>query len=598
MRFTKHLAGALTSLVLPTCIPADALSLREHVEFLASPYLEGRLTGTTGERIAAEYLSAQLRAKGLMPLQGHESYLMPFDFVGGMSDSGSTLSLLARTSNQMFAGEAVNALSFSNNGSVTAPVVFAGYGIKTPDSSETPYDSYHGLNLEGKIAVILRYFPEDTTGDFRRELSRYSGLRFKALHAREAGAAGLIVVTGPNSPNAGKTVPMGFDTSVAGSGIVAVSADASFGESLFAGHEKSLQQIQDELDDGNPHVSGFELPGKKATISVEIEREKRIGNNVVAMLPATDGVSDEYVIVGAHYDHLGYGAGGNSLAGQDEGKAVHPGADDNASGVAVILEMIDSLAGRERDRHLVLGFWSGEELGLIGAQAFADEEVVPSENVAAYLNLDMVGYVADNSLTIQGVGSSNEWPSMIERANIRPGFDLTLANDPYLPTDAMVFYQNDVPILSFFTGAHEHYHKPSDTPEKLNYKGMDRVASLVAAITGNLLNAETPPVHVAVERSTQEGSGRSMGRVYTGTIPDYTAEVEGLMLSGVMKDGPAERAGLQEDDIIVEFAGQTVANIYDYMYALESVKIDEPVPVVILRAGERIEREIVPTVRK
>ncbi len=584
---------------LPFVAIADEADLRAHVEFLASPLLEGRLTGTEGEHIAAEYLEAQFRAKGLKPLPGHDSYLMPFEFVSGMQDEGSSLSLTSGGETKDFAKEHVVGMSFSDNGKVTAPLVFAGYGIKTPVSSESPYDSFQGLDVKGKIAVVLRYYPEDVKEEkFRQELSRYAGLRFKVMNAREAGAVGVIVITGPNSPNAGKTVPIGFDTSVAGSQIIAVSADGAFADALFAGAEKSLKDIQTELDSGNPHIAGFEIKNKTATITTAIKKDKREGHNVIGYLPATEGVTDKFVLVGAHYDHLGHGDGGDSLAGEGDAGKIHPGADDNASGVSVVLEMIDALAKEKRPRNVAIAFWSGEELGVIGSQAFVDKAVIDPKKINAYLNLDMVGYVKDNKLTVQGIGSAPEWSSIVEKANMRPGFDLSLGRDPYLPTDASVFYGANIPVLNLFTGAHENYHKPSDTAEKLNYEGMDRIAQLGTNITRSLMIAAEGPTYAVVERTKQEGPSHGGSRIYTGTIPDYTAEVEGLKLSGVMKDGPAARAGLEKGDVIVELGGRKVANIYDYMYAMEGMKVGEKTTVVIIRNGGKLTKEITPEARK
>jgi Zn-dependent M28 family amino/carboxypeptidase len=316
------------------------------------------------------------------------------------------------------------------------------------------------------------------------------------------------------------------------------------------------------------------------------------------MLAATTGESDEYLLLGAHYDHLGFGGGGNSLAEQGDEPQVHPGADDNASGVATILETLDQLVEADRSRNVVAGFWSGEELGLIGSTAFVDDQIIPNDHIIANINLDMVGNVTDNTLVVQGVGSSDAWPEIVERANIRVGFDLTVSEDPYLPTDASAFYQKEIPILNLFTGAHERYHKPVDTPDTLNYEGMDRVVDFAASVSQAILREDDAPTYVAYARTIDDSASMRSVRVYTGTIPDYATDVEGLKLSGVMKDGPAEKAGLKAEDVIVEFAGQTIANIYDYTFALETVKIDEPVPVVVMRESERIELEIVPTVRR
>ena len=217
----------------------------------------------------------------------------------------------------------VQALSFSDNGDVSAAIVFAGYGIVVPESQSFGYDSYAGLDVKTKIVVVLRYFPEDADQKTRAMLARYSDLRYKALAARQRGAKAMLVVTGPRSPNAGEVVPMTFDTALAGSGIVAVSISGKVANSIFETSDgKTLAAAQEELDSGNPHVAGFAIPNVNATVHAAVEREKQSARNVVGYLPSTDrngtsGIEKPWVALGAHYDHLGRGDHGNSLAGKE-----------------------------------------------------------------------------------------------------------------------------------------------------------------------------------------------------------------------------------------------------------------------------------------
>jgi len=308
--------------------------------------------------------------------------------------------------------------------------------------------------------------------------------------------------------------------------------------------------------------------------------------------------------VGAHYDHLGRGKSSSSMARSGEEGAVHPGADDNGSGVAMVMELAASLA-KERQEHpekfrrgIMFALWSGEEIGIIGSSKFCEQPPVELKKVAAYINFDMVGRLQENKLTMQAVGSSKVWRKLIEKRNVAAGFSLTLQDDPYLPTDVTSFYPKMVPVLNFFTGAHEDYHRPTDTPEKLNYEGEERIGKFARAIVEDVVSAPERPDFAKVQKSANEGGSRETLRAYLGTIPDYTTEVKGVKLSGVRGGSPAEKAGLQGGDVIVEFAGQKVANIYDYTYALDAVKIGVPVKVTVERAGKRVEMEIVPEARK
>ena len=560
--------------------------LEEHVSVLAAPELEGRLTGSAGERLAAEYIADQLARLEAEPLPGQSAMQFEFEFTAGSRDIGSTVRIEGPGGTHSFTGVGdVQALGFSDTGRAEGPAVFAGYGIRVPDSADFGYDSYATLDVRDKIVVVLRYVPEDTEGELRATLNRYSGLRYKALTAREAGARGLLVVTGPRSPNAGQTIQMVFDTAAAGSGIPAASISGEVAEALFAG-EGSLTEIQQGFDSGNPHIAGFDTPDVRIILDTALERERRVGRNIVAALPGTDP-EGSWVVLGAHYDHLGRGRGGNSLAREGETGAVHLGADDNASGVAAVLEAATALSGMEHRRPIALALWSGEELGLLGSSHFLEQGPIPSDRIAAYINLDMVGRVRENRLNVQGIGSSPDWPALVEAANVPVGFDLALQEDPYLPTDSATFYNAGIPTANLFSGAHEDYHRPTDRPESLDYDGLGRVARFAGLLARRAADRDAPLAFAQVERRLQRGGSRDTVRAYTGTVPDYASEVEGLLLSNVIEGGPAAAAGLRGGDVIVEFAGQAIANIYDYTYALDDVKPGVPVEVAFLRDGIR-----------
>ncbi len=577
---------------------------RPHVEFLASEKLEGREAGSTGERLAAEYLAAQLARIGALPLPGRADMFLPFEFTAGSRDGGSVMT-------PQTAGAAagapirIQALSFSDDGNVTGPVVFAGYGIVVPESQNLPYDSYAGLNVTDKVVVVLRYFPEDADEKTRAVLARYSDLRYKAMAARQRGARAMLVVTGPRSPNAGEFVPMTFDTALAGSGIPAASIRGADADALFAKAPKPLRQAQEDLDSGNPHVAGFEVPGVTVTLKTVVERERRTARNVVAYLPATripdpgSPSAKPWVAIGAHYDHLGRGGSGNSLASKEDLAGIHHGADDNASGTAAVLAMAQALAefAQPRRRHVIVGFWSAEEIGLIGSNAFVTTPPVPLDQIAAYFNFDMVGRMQDNRLVVQATGTSPVWGRLLERANVAAGFDLVVQPDPYQPTDVTTFNAVGVPSLAFFTGSHADYHKPSDTAEKVNYEDLDRLVAMSASLVRVVADDDVAPMFTKVEQPAMRGTLAGV-RVTTGTIPDYATEVKGLLLSDVVGGGPAAQAGLMKGDVIVEIAGKTIANIYDYTYALELLRVNQPVAVVYMRNGERRDTQLTPAARR
>lgn len=594
-------AGLLSVLPASPMGQGATETIRAHVETLASVRFDGRLAGSEGERLAADYLAAELQKLGGRPLPGQAGYQLPFEFSAGTHDSGSTLSIDANGMTSRFAAPGdLAALSFSDSGTAAGTVVFAGYGIVVPPGQNLEYDSYAGLDVKDKIVVVLRYFPEDADQEVRGVLARYANLRFKAMAARQRGAKAMLVVTGPRSPNAGELVPMSFDSALSGSGIVAASVSGKVAQALFAASGHDLTAVQRSLDTGNPHVAGFSMPGPAVTVTTALARERQTGHNVVAYLPATtptDGMTRPWVALGAHFDHLGHGGNGNSLAGREEAGRIHFGADDNASGSAAVLEVAARLSRLPRPRHVLMAFWSGEELGLLGSSAFLAAPQVPAAAIAAYLNFDMVGRMRDNKLVLQGVGTSPSWPRLIEQANVTAGFDLQLMADPVQPTDIASFNAAGIPCLNFFTGVHADYHRPSDTADKIDYDDLLRVAEFAEAIAKRLAGTPDAPQFTKVEQSPQAGGGRAELRVFTGTIPDYSTEAKGLLLSGVVGGGPAEQAGLRKGDVIVEIAGQTIANIYDYTYALEVLRIGQAVKVVYVRDGQRRDTTLTPAAR-
>ena len=575
---------------------------KTQVETLASDKFEGRLTGSPGEKLAADYIISELKRIGAKPLPGLTDFRMPFTFTAGSKDGGTTMTITRDAGGaQTVTGAAiVQALSFSDTVEATGRVVFAGYGLVVPEAQNFGYDSYAGLEVKDKIVVVFRYFPEDADQKTRAILARYADLRYKAQAARQRGAKGMIVITGPNSPNAGTVVPMSFDTAIAGSGIAAASVSGEAFAPIMAAAGKSLGAVQKEFDSGNPHVAGFAIPGITVTLKTNVIRQQQTGNNVVAYLPATTpltGVVKPWVAVGAHYDHLGRGTTGGSLAGKEEANAIHHGADDNASGTATVLAISEALSTQPRKRHLLLAFWSGEELGLLGSAAFVAKPPVPLDALAGYLNFDMVGRVADNKLTVQATGTSAMWPKLLEQANIAAGFDLVLQEDPYQPTDVGSFNTASVACLTFFTGAHQEYHRPSDTADKINYEDLVRVGELASGVIKRLMDSPEAPLFTKVEQKTETG-GRAGLRLFTGTIPDYASDVKGLLLGGVIGGGPAEQAGLAKGDVVIEIAGQSITNIYDYTFALELLKIGQPAKVLYMRGSEKRETSLTPAARK
>ncbi|MDH3594683.1 MAG: M28 family peptidase [Rhodospirillales bacterium] len=592
-----------------------AADLRLHVSRLASEAMEGRLTGTPGERLATDYVASAFAALGLEPA-GDDGYFQSFGFsVGAALGPGNRLEVREKDGVRKLEPDGDwRPLAFSEDGKVAAAeVAFAGYGIVTPPSDqETSHDSYGELDVEGKWVVVLRYLPEDLAPEATRGLLLYSELQYKASVAERRGAVGLIVVSGPNAKVKQELVALTQDPAGGRAGIAALSLSNAAAAALLGTAGTDLKALQDELDGGEA-VAGFVLPGVTIEATVDIAREKRSGRNVLARLPAAGGAGHERpaVMVGAHLDHLGRGEISGSLARDDEAGQVHFGADDNASGVAGLLEIAQYLVDLKRQgrlkakRNILFAAWSGEEMGTLGSSHFAKtlaEQTEGDDNdigaaVAAYLNMDMIGRL-DENLYLQGTGSSPVWTREIERRNVPLGLSIVTSGDSYLPTDATPLYLKGVPVLSAFTGAHSDYSTPRDTADKINYAGTEKIARLMAGIARSLARAEAAPAYVRQERP-KDSIGRKHIRIYLGTIPDYAqGDTKGVKLSGTTKGGPAEKAGLKAGDVILKLGETEIGNIYDYVNMLGGLKAGTPVDLVIERDGAEVTLTIVPAAKE
>jgi len=604
---------------LPTIAPEMAATAPEiraadaeiHVRSLASPEMGGRETGTDGERLATAYVAEAFRALGLAPA-GDEGYFQSFEFTSGVSLAGINMLAIVTPAGEETGpvlDQEWRPLAFSRIGSVGfGEMVFAGYGVVAPeDVGQASYDSYQGLDAAGKWVVVLRYLPEDITAERRQFLNRYASLRQKAMVARDKGALGLLVVSGPASRVDQQLVPLRFDASLAGTSIAAVSVTDDLAAPWFTAAGTTLAEAQAALEGGEP-VAGFALSGYQAGTHLTLGFDTNVGRNVVGRLQWGPTPSEEVVVIGAHVDHLGQGRFGDSLARPEEQGDVHYGADDNASGTAGLIEIAQALSAAKAAgtvpaarRDVIFAAGSGEELGLLGSshwvRTFGEdpgaESIYPA--VAAYLNMDMIGRL-NGAVVLQGIGSSPGWTALVEQRNVAVGLPLTLSDDAFLPTDATSFYLKGVPILAAFTGAHSEYHTPRDTPELIDYESLARIARFVAGVATSLVTASEPLAYIRMQAPTSgPGRGGSGFAVYLGTIPDYAdTSAAGVLLSGVAEGGPAEKAGIRGGDVMVELGGQLLENIYDYTAVLDSLKIGEPITVVVMRRGERLELTLVP----
>ncbi|MCU7936263.1 MAG: M20/M25/M40 family metallo-hydrolase [Candidatus Thiodiazotropha sp. (ex Dulcina madagascariensis)] len=592
---------------------ADAIrreDLRLHVHRLADDEMEGRLTGTRGEQRATRYVAAVFQQLGLEPGGDDAGFFQPFAFTAGAKlgeENRLTISGISQPE-PLTLHRDWRPLALSRSGRVEATdIVFAGYGIDAPGSDKVPdYDSYGALDVADKWVMVFRFQPESVPPEWRRHLLHYSDLAYKASVAKRRGALGLIVVTGPGAEAKQRLIDLQMDEMSATTSIAGISVSDDLASRIVASAGKDLEQLQKQLDKGEVTV-GFALPGIGLAASLDIVREKRQGRNVIARLAADDPSGRPPVLLGAHLDHLGHGEVSGSLAREEERGEVHHGADDNASGVAALLESAQYLAGLKRlgklgvKRDILFIAWSGEELGTLGSSHFVDQLAGSGYlrgKVSAYLNMDMVGHLREK-VYIQGTGSSSRWSREIEQRNVPVGLSIATKADPYLPTDSTPFYMKGVPVLNAFTGAHEDYSTPRDRAEQLNYEGIRDIARLMAGITRSLARAEKEPDYLEVMRE-KSGLSRKHLRAYLGTIPSYgqDEETKGVRLQGAVKGAPAEKAGVKDGDILVALAGVDIETIHDFMNALAGLKAGEETEMTVIRGGKAISLSIVPASRE
>ncbi|MEE9251817.1 MAG: M28 family peptidase [Thermodesulfobacteriota bacterium] len=572
-----------------------------HTRYLASDELQGRESGTEGAVKASRYISSHFKASGLKPLGEGSSFEQKFDFISDIraGKDNSLAFTIGGKKTDFKPGPDFWPLGFSVSGALSAEVVFAGYGISVP---ELGYDDYEGVDVGGKAVLVLRGSPEG--GDPRSPFYEYAPLRRKATAARDRGAKCIVFVTPLYMTEPETLSKVGGAQLWANSGIQAVVIRRSVAEKLFAVKGLSLADVEEALKEGS--LGAFTVPAVRMDLTTEVVRVLSSTANIVGILKAEgNSRSDEAVVIGAHYDHIGYGRRFSMArkGGAEEQKPlVHNGADDNASGVAGLLELAGYFSTRtsELRRDLIFIAFSGEELGLLGSTYYVENPLYSLRKTVAMINMDMIGRLQQNKLTVFGAGTSKAWHSVIKASNTSVGLELKLKEGGFAPSDQTAFLSKRIPAIQFFTGVHEDYHTPGDDWEKINSDGQAKVLALIAGVIERISRFQHEGVAEigfadAGKGEVQHGFG-GFG-VYVGTIPDYSADVTGVRLLGVKSGGPAEKAGIMGGDVIVEFAGRDIRDIYDYVYSLKEIKPGDAVEVKVLRNSKELKLNVVPESR-
>jgi len=569
---------------LPHPDPRRTALFHDAVFALAADSMEGRGITTVGITRAAGWIERRMRAIGLKPAFG-KSYRQRFPIKTGVALAGGNRI-------EGLSSEEWTPLGFSSSGEFSGPLVFVGYGIDAP---AVGYREFEGLDLKGKVALMLRYEPQEkdegSPFDGKRP-SRWSALRYKALQARERGATAVIFVTGPAQDEGTNKIPaLKNDGPESPAGIPIAQVKTAVAARWLATAGIDLAAFQRSVDrDLTPRSR--EVPGVTIRGRIAVEDQYVDSDNLVGMIPGKGRLRDQVVVVGAHYDHLGYG-GENSMRPND--RAIHNGADDNASGDAAVLIAAEALRpDLERlpsHRTVLVALFSGEEVGLAGSSWFVEHAPVPIEKIAAMVNLDMVGRLRDYMLIALGLESAPEWASLLRDAAVATKLTVVARGDGYGPSDQTSFYAKGIPVIHLFTGTHEAYHTPDDKPETVNSEGGGMVARFTEVLVGRAASRDHRLTYARSNAApTMTGDSRGYG-AYLGTVPDFKAMDNaggGVLLSDVRAGGPAERAGIRGGDRVISIAGTRIENLYDMSYSLQDHRPGQTVEVTVMRGDETI----------
>lgn len=591
-----------SSFASPT-LPLSELSAeryQQHVSFLASDQLKGRGNGSAELERAADYIASQFRSYGLQPAGDGGTYFQKFDVtIGAEFGTKNVLQIggVSKERNRDFVTTPV-----SSSGAYEGALVFVGYGMT---SSALQWDDYAGVDVTGKAVLVFRHDPEEANpaSRFSKDPTAPTTFSSKARNARAHGAKAILFVTDPNNhPNESDAVGKATeDLEFRDLSIPSMHVTRDAVASLFAQAGKSMQSIQRSIDSEQKPQS-FEFTGSRIRVTTDVMPIRKTVRNVIASVRGSDSkLRSEWIVIGGHYDHLGLGDRNSSMSAADLGK-IHHGADDNASGTAGVLELARLIARNKQSfkRSVMLMTFAGEELGLFGSSHFVNHPPVPLASINAMFNMDMIGRLANRSLNVMGTGTAPEFPAWIEDANKEIGLSLALSNGGHEGSDHLSFDGKHIPTLFFFSGLHSDYHRPTDTADKIDAKGAVKVLSLVAGAAELAANASTKLAYTEVkdERSQTGAGGGGAYSTYFGSVPDFRDDLNGVLFADVHPASPAGKAGLRAGDLLVEFAGEPIKNLYDFTDALGTKKPGDVVPVVVKRNGQSITVNVTLEVRK
>lgn len=558
----------------------DEGRLLEHLRYLSSDELQGRGNGSPGMEQAARYLAEEFRRIGLEPAGSDGTFFQPFSITTGQNlgpDNRLKIQVPGSTREVSIEGE-YRLVTYGPKRSVSGKLFFAGFGITAPDLE---YDDYGDWDVRGRVILAFEHEPQErfASSPFQgRDLTAYSTVTHKALNAKSRGAAGLILIPDRfNHPKQRSRSSPQLET-VANLGIPTVRLTGRWGERLLREWGRNPSEINRWI---HHHLTPYSFPMEEVSIRLDVDviPIRHQVKNVLGVLP---GESKEAVVIGAHYDHLGLGDE-SSLAERHLGQ-IHNGADDNASGVAGLLVLARDLSAARPGRTVLFAAFAAEELGLLGSRHYVQHPPLPLERTVAMLNLDMIGR-SDGDVLIGGVGTAEEFQDLLHEVEVNSPLSFKIASTPRGSSDHLSFAAAGVPVLFFFTGLHPDYHKPSDDWEKIDLVRTWQVVEVVRQVADRLSRLEKRLQYVDLRHG-----GRPLDdRPWLGIAPDMSWTLGGVQVAQVLSWSPAHDAGLQEQDVLVEFGGREVRNLRDLRNLIRSRKPGDQVRIVVLRQGQLVD---------
>lgn len=553
-----------------------------HVEFLASDSLKGRYPGTQEDLVAASYIADEFRKAGLKWFT--ENGLQEFEVISHLEIGQNNIFQFENIMGSP--GKDFAPASFSSNQSLDGEVVFCGYGFDINDT-DLKWNDYAGINVSGKWVMVLRGdpLPDQSVSLY----NNYSNDRDKAMVAMDNGASGIIYVSGPVFDPYDELISLKSKESPVG--IPAIHISRNFADMILKSTGNTIESLEKNINKKLKPISfntGINIKGSTEIIPYKVQTF-----NIAGYLEGSHPVKkNQWIILGAHYDHLGMGGQSTSTRRPDT-ISVHYGADDNASGVALLIEIAEKIALNENypERSFLFLAFGAEEMGLVGSKYFVDSALIPLDKVSLMMNLDMVGRMKDNHLQVIGTGTSDKGQEIVKSIALKDSITLMTSPEGFGASDQSSFYTKDIPVLFLTTGVHADYHTPGDSPDKLNYSEMVTIADYAYQILDTISRLDSMLVFQEAGPKTMTTANLRRGKITLGIMPDVTSmdDSAGMRVEFVTPGKPADIGGMKKGDMILAIEGKPVNNVYDYMFRLQKLSRGQLVIVTVDRNGTRLD---------